>query len=275
MHYQVSRNGQVYGPYTLEDLQRYLASGNVLPSDLAKNEEMTEWLPVAQILGGQGAAGAEAVAAAGAGTSFAGTSFASTGAGSTGAGSTSFASPGYAGQDSTYSQAGNPAAYPGAAALAVSPYPDAPNLHWGLYLLLTIITCSLFSKVFVIVQALWLKKVQPNSNGIFFYAALYVLLIIRISMGFGQTVSLMSHHVTARGLGPMGSALALLYLVLLFVTRFVMSASLEEHFNGPEPVGLRLNPVMTFFFGGIYFQYHLNRINEIKQAARYGAGRAF
>jgi len=32
---------------------------------------------------------------------------------------------------------------------------------------------------------------------------------------------------------------------------------------------------MTFFFGGIYFQYHLNRIMEMKQAARFGAGRAF
>ena len=31
MQYHVSRNGQTYGPYTLEDLQRYVASGNVLP----------------------------------------------------------------------------------------------------------------------------------------------------------------------------------------------------------------------------------------------------
>jgi hypothetical protein len=26
---------------------------------------------------------------------------------------------------------------------------------------------------------------------------------------------------------------------------------------------------MTFFFGGIYFQYKLNEINEMKQALRY------
>ena len=26
---------------------------------------------------------------------------------------------------------------------------------------------------------------------------------------------------------------------------------------------------MTFFFGGLYFQYHLNRINEMKRLARY------
>jgi hypothetical protein len=51
--------------------------------------------------------------------------------------------------------------------------------------------------------------------------------------------------------------------------RFAMKNSLEQHFNGPEPIGLRLGPIMTFFFGGLYFQYHFNRINEIKQASRY------
>jgi hypothetical protein len=29
--------------------------------------------------------------------------------------------------------------------------------------------------------------------------------------------------------------------------------------------------VMTFFFGGIYFQYKLNEINQTKQALRYRA----
>ena len=51
MQYQVSRNGQLYGPYTLEDLQRYVASGHILYTDLAKSEDMPEWLPVSQILG--------------------------------------------------------------------------------------------------------------------------------------------------------------------------------------------------------------------------------
>src|SRR6202789_4297205 len=51
MTYQVSRNGQMYGPYTLEDLRRYVTSGNVLPTDMAKSEDMPDWLPVSQILG--------------------------------------------------------------------------------------------------------------------------------------------------------------------------------------------------------------------------------
>ena len=48
-----------------------------------------------------------------------------------------------------------------------------------------------------------------------------------------------------------------------------MRRSMEEHFNGPEPIGLSLSGVMTFFFGIYYFQYHFTRINELKRAARY------
>jgi hypothetical protein len=68
---------------------------------------------------------------------------------------------------------------------------------------------------------------------------------------------------------PLSVLISLAALVLLIVFRFAMRNSLEQHFNGPDPVGLRLGPVMTFFFGGLYFQYHFNRINEMKQAMRY------
>lgn len=50
MPYQLSRDGQLFGPYTLEDLQRYLATNNVLPGDLVKSESDPEWVTVAQLL---------------------------------------------------------------------------------------------------------------------------------------------------------------------------------------------------------------------------------
>lgn len=43
---------------------------------------------------------------------------------------------------------------------------------------------------------------------------------------------------------------------------------MEEHYNGPEPIGLSLSGVMTFFLGGIYFQYHVNDIVRRKLADR-------
>ena len=250
MHYQVSRNGQTYGPYTLEDLQRYVASGNVLPTDLAKSEEMPEWIPVSQLLDSQASPAAEPA---------------------------QFASPSYSNPAPAYNPVGG--AYPGPAtpaALAASPYPDAPNLHWGLVLLFDILTCSLFMVVWNLIVAAWLKRVQPNATSLYFYLGALVLSILQIAVSIPSSI-----HLAMMGPGvhhawnPVGSSIGVLTWIVRLIARFMQRAALEEHFNGPEPVGLQLNPVMTFFFGGLYFQYHLNRINALKQAARYGAGRAF
>jgi hypothetical protein len=51
MTYTIDRDGQEFGPYTLADLQHYLAAGDILPTDLARSEGMTELLPVSQIVG--------------------------------------------------------------------------------------------------------------------------------------------------------------------------------------------------------------------------------
>jgi hypothetical protein len=36
MNYFITRDGQQYGPYTLADLQRYVASGEILLTDLRR-----------------------------------------------------------------------------------------------------------------------------------------------------------------------------------------------------------------------------------------------
>ncbi len=51
MNYFIIRDDQQYGPYTLADLQRYVASGEIAPTDLARSEGMNEALPVSQIVG--------------------------------------------------------------------------------------------------------------------------------------------------------------------------------------------------------------------------------
>jgi len=250
MHYQISRNGQQYGPYTLEDIQRYVASGNVLTTDMAKSEEMTDWVPVSQLLTPVPAA----------------------------APSDPFGNPSYASPAAVpmYGQQAPPAQ-----AAQSFPYQDPPNLHWGLVLLFGFLTCGLFMLIWNLVIAAWLKRVQPNANALFFYLGVVILALIGFVVGGAASTHMMAHPQANPSLamfGPMlGVRVSLWFVmwVVKLIARFSQSASLEEHFNGPEPVGLRLNPVMTFFFGGIYFQYHLNRIMEMKQAARFGAGRAF
>jgi hypothetical protein len=231
MTYQVSRNGQMYGPYTLEDLQRYVASGNILGTDMAKSEEMPDWLPVAQILGAAGA------------TSTTGP-----------AGPTAIPTPAYAA----------PSTYPQPSGVA---YPDPPNLHWGLDLLLGFLTCRLFVFVWNLVIASWANRVQPASKALMWYIAATALFVLELGSSWTLVISL-SHHVHPHH-SVLGNLIGIAAWVVRLIARFILRDTLEQHFNGPEPLGLRLSAVMTFFFGGIYFQYKLNEINEMKQALRY------
>jgi hypothetical protein len=52
----------------------------------------------------------------------------------------------------------------------------------------------------------------------------------------------------------------LLWVVVIFEIR----EELLDHYNRREPIGLRLNLVMTILFSFVYFQYHLNRIAKEK-----------
>ncbi len=146
MTYQVSRNGQIYGPYTLEDLQRYVSTGNVLPTDMAKGEDMPEWVPVSQVLGA-------AVAPV----------------------------PVYAAAAPAYPQ--QPA----------TAYPDPPNLHWALELLLGFVTCYLFVIVWNLVIAAWANRVQPASKALMFYIIATVLIVIYYGSSWGTVVAI-SHN---------------------------------------------------------------------------------
>ena len=51
MQIYISRDGQQNGPYGIEDINAYLANGTLLPTDLAWQDGMTDWLPVSQISG--------------------------------------------------------------------------------------------------------------------------------------------------------------------------------------------------------------------------------
>lgn len=225
MLYHVSRNGQNYGPYTLEDLQRYVASGNVLPTDLAKSDEMTDWVPVAQVLGASMPA-------------------------------SPVPAPAFAGAVPAY-----PA--------GTVQYPDPPNLHWGLVLLIGICTCGLFSLVWMFVQAGWMRKVNPNSKALTYYIAAILLYVVSVGAQIAMIIANKNGNATG-GFTAVYALCGLAYFVLFLVAIFTMRSDMEAHFNGPEPIGLSLSGIMTFFFNVLYFQYHFTRINELKRAARYG-----
>lgn len=51
MNYTIKRGEQTWGPYTLAEVQQYVASGNIAQDDLAQSEGMTDWAPVSQVVG--------------------------------------------------------------------------------------------------------------------------------------------------------------------------------------------------------------------------------
>ena len=144
-------------------------------------------------------------------------------------------------------------------------YPDPPNLHWGLVLLFSVLTCGVFILVWEIVLAFWVKKVDPESKSVFYYGGAVLVVL-------GIFVSAFLHGMNPSTPDSTG-IIKLVYYVTVLFARFNLKSALEKHYNGPEPMGLYLHGVMTFFFGGLYFQYHVNDIVQRKAADRMFAAR--
>ena len=254
MQYHVARNGQIYGPYTLEDLHRYVASGHVLPTDSVKSDEMPDWIPVSALLGESAASPAATQPGTPPGASAAPYSDPVPPA---------YAPPGFAPQPF-----GGYGPNPGLLA--------PPNLSWGLVLLFDVLTFSLFQLIWNLVLAAWFRRVYPPTRVLFLYIAAAVLIFAQGV--FGQTIGFIAGRQHGlylqqyRGYAGYG-LIAITCWVVRLVARFTFRADLERHYNTVEPIGLEINPVLTFFFGGIYLQSVMNRINIIKRAAAFGGYR--
>lgn len=229
MNYFIKRELNEYGPYTLADLQKYVASGNILLTDLCRSEGMTDWGPVSQVIGNIPVPAAPAQPPAG---------------------------TVYGGGAAVHS-AGGPA------------YPNPPNLHWALVLLITLVTCGLFSVIWLVVEALWIRKVKPGAKSLTYLTVTGVLWLLMLVLTMAQsTMSVSGQH--APGLTGVLALVELGYFILYLISVFAMRSDIEEHFNTAEPIGLSLNGVMTFFFNVLYFQYHFTRINEMKSRQMTG-----
>ncbi|MFN9738320.1 MAG: RDD family protein [Pseudomonadota bacterium] len=65
MQIHINRDGQNFGPYTLDEARQYLASGNLIETDLAWFEGAANWMPLSQVPGVAPARPAGPVVAAG------------------------------------------------------------------------------------------------------------------------------------------------------------------------------------------------------------------
>ncbi len=237
MNYWLARNGQKYGPYSLEDLRRMVAEGSISPTDLAWHEGMLNWASLAEIVPL----------------------------------STSpppppppQAPPVPAAWNPPPPQLPNAGAYPpsgyGYAAQPLTP----PDLHWALVLLFGCVTLGFFLIAWYFVEANFARKIDRQSHaillGILAYGACFISGIVQAVAQAGDEAS--------SGLSVFGGLLEIAGLVLFFVAVFNIRKSLVDYYNRIEPISLRLSGVMTFFFNIYYFQYHFSRIAAWKKTGR-------
>ena len=243
MTYRISRNNQIYGPYTDAEVRQYIGSGHILLTDLAQPAESsgsTEWALVGAVF-----------------ASYIAQTFVTPDAGAR--------PPGIPGAPYTTAPyaapAGAPFPAPGPAAPAVL-YPDPPDLPWWLALILGIVTAGFFFVVWDIVEASWLRRVERGSSALLLYIAVAVLYLVKLPGSWATVRYNIGGEPSVYTHAP---GLALAALILIIVARFVFRRELLAHFNGPEPLNLHLNAFWTLLFGGLYFQYKFNRINRRKR----------
>ncbi len=213
MEYRVKRGDQEFGPYTLTDLQEYVQSGNLAPTDEARSEVMSEWMPLSQILGN---IPAPAMAWAG-------------------------------------------APMGAEAVAAVSPVKLPPNLHWAALLIIDIVTRSYFNMIWAFFQANWARKLSGKNTPMVLIAMYPAGMVCGgFAIGFGNA----SGQEVLNGLG---FVLLIGGLICMIAGVFSIRSAMESYYNTVENIGLSLSGVMTFFFGVVYLQYHVNRLARWKK----------
>jgi GYF domain 2 len=233
MKYYIQRGINEYGPYTLAELQRYVAQGNIVLTDLCRSEAMTEWTPVSQVIGNIPTA-APTPAPPTAGTVYGGAPAAAT-------------SPAYVTTGSSF---------------AAGPVP--PDFHWALVLLITFF-CSIFRIIWQFVEAGFAKKIRPDSNFLTFLILGKCLQVGSIIVLYGSIIaSAATRDQPPAGLLFLGFLCGIAGFVILYVGIFKMRQAIEEYYNTVEPINLRLSRAMTFFFPTFYFQHHFSRIAKWK-----------
>ena len=231
MKYFIQRQLNEYGPYTLADLQRYVAQGSILLTDLTRSEGMTEWVPVSQVIGNIPVPVPATAIPPQPGAMY---------------GGPMYGGPVYGGAPLSY----------GVQTMAPTYTPVPPDFHWALVLLIGVLTCGFFVSAWLIVEAAWIKKIKPRNNALFF-------IIFAICGVYIGTIIVGPYRLDPN---PLGLVFLLAGVFLYYLGVFRMHSDLEDYYNSTEPVHLQLSGVMTFFFAVCYFQHHFSRIAQWKKS---------
>ncbi|MCC7341423.1 MAG: hypothetical protein IT170_10085 [Bryobacterales bacterium] len=272
MMYFLNRGGTRYGPYTPDDVRRYLASGNIAPEDRLEPEGGGASLTAAELAQPPATPSFQASPQASPGSA------APLGTGAAGGlhpASQPISASGFGGYPMHTMTSSIPAQVP-----------PPPGMDWWLVLILSICTCTLFGYIWSIVQSRWVKKLDPGSR-----ATLYLLLplllipaVIAIAIGGG-----IAGEVAGRGEEVIGGLMAIPVLVLSLgaaiasIAGFIsMSSSLSEATAHWGAARIDLGGIFTvfvvigwltnllFLIAPVWIQY---RLDEVRRLQAWGGAR--
>lgn len=142
-------------------------------------------------------------------------------------------------------------------------YPDPPDFPWWGALLLFFVTGGIFLVVWDIVEASWMKRIEKNSTAFLMYIGVAMLYLFRLP---GMWSTMNYNMFGGPNMHTHGGSLGSLGIILAIIARFVFRRELQDHFNQREGIPLQLSWFWTLILGGVYFQFHFNRINQLKRA---------
>jgi len=212
--YTLARGGHQYGPFTLEQLRDQYSQGSIQPTDLVWCPGMATWSPVGAVLSSGGSPAAPSPLNA--------------------------ETPPRLDPETPQAPPPRPTSVSRSEDAA---YPTPPSLHWALVLLLAVLTCGLFGVVWMFVQAVWVRRIDPTCNALFVLA---VGIPVQIVLG------LSGHDLLAALVGAVTTTWAFFWMRSVIEVRF----------------GIALSGIMTFFFNLLYLQYHMTSIAEGEHAPR-------
>lgn len=142
--------------------------------------------------------------------------------------------------------------------------PSPPGLHWALVLLLAVVTCGIFSIIWLFVQANWARKIDPQNK------AMILISIYLVGAFAAGGLNAFAEAGGTEGLELLAALINLAGVVCLIVGYFRIKDAMEATFGG-APLYLQMSGVLTFLFNVFYIQYHLTRISELyKKRAQAG-----
>ena len=137
-------------------------------------------------------------------------------------------------------------------------------MHWGVLLLLVMVTFGLFGLVWPFIQSSWVRKVDPRSRATLMLGLAFGSFVLGYVMVIAGAVP---RGESAGGTAMLGSLLMLAYFVLFIAAYFSMAGSLERHFSRGNPA-VRIGGITLFFFNVYYLQGQLRWLARWKETGR-------